>query len=44
MSPNKDEMLSVVPTAWIADQMETDHHAITMDESPTNHQSLVVCG
>ena len=26
MSPNKDKMVSVVPTAWIADQMETGHH------------------
>ena len=26
MSPNKDEQLSVVPTARIADQMETIHH------------------
>ena len=26
MSPNKDKMVSVVPTVWIADQMETGHH------------------
>ena len=26
MSPNKDETLSVVPTTWIADHMDTGHH------------------
>ena len=38
------KQLSVVPTAWIADQMETGHHGNQMDVSPTNHKSLVACG
>ena len=37
------KQLSVVPTAWIADQMEEEEMVTTttkMDVSPTKHKSL----
>ena len=42
------KQLSVVPTAWIADQMEEEEEMVTTATKSgcdsTNHKCLVVCG
>ena len=48
MNPNKDETAVCVPTAWIADRMETGHHSNQSGRksllTTKKEKSLAACG